>query len=340
MIDPRFHKNHGPFKLGYLATLVEGKLKNSEDQDYEIQDVASLGFAEEKNISFFHNIRYKEEFINSKAGACIVSEAYVDLAPPTMRVILSPLPYRSYGLIASAFYPEAPSFAKEISPHAFVDPTAKIGKDTFIGPGAVVSAHSIIGDGVCIHSNSIIGEGVEIGDRSTIGANSVLSHCLIGQQVFLYPGVKIGQPGFGFFMDRQGHIKIPQLGRVIIHDNVEIGANSTVDRGATGDTVIGRGTMIDNLVQVGHNVHIGKGCVIVAQVGIAGSTHIGNHVVIGGQVGIAGHLNIGNNVRIAAQSGVIKKIEDNSTVAGSPAVPVTQWHRQTVILGKLAQDKK
>lgn len=340
MIDSRFHKNKGPFTLGYLADLCGGYLFKEEDREYEIHNVAALGMASAHDISFFHNTRYKEEFMRSKAGACLVAPEYVPLAPKEMRLVLSSFAYRSYGMVASAFYPDSEIGQGHVSPHAFIDPSAQLGEDVFIAPGAVIGAHVVVGRRVKIGAHAVIGEGVEIGEDSSVGPHVVLSHCLVGKKVVFHPGAKVGQPGFGFFADQEGHLKIPQLGRVIIHDDVEVGANTTIDRGAVGDTIIGKGTQIDNLVQIGHNVQTGKGCILVAQVGISGSTHLGHGVVIGGQGGLAGHLRIGNQVKVAAQSGVMRDVADHEKVAGSPAVPVTQWHRQTVILERLYQEKK
>jgi UDP-3-O-[3-hydroxymyristoyl] glucosamine N-acyltransferase len=166
-----------------------------------------------------------------------------------------------------------------------------------------------------------------------------LSHCLIGARVVLHPGVRIGQPGFGFAPDREGPIKIPQLGRVVIGDDVDIGANTTIDRGSGHDTVIGPGTMIDNLVQIGHNAVLGRGCILAGQVGISGSTKLGDFVMAGGQAGLAGHLNIGTGARIAAQAGLMRDVEPGSTVAGAPAVAITSWWRQVAILQRLATKK-
>ena len=190
-----------------------------------------------------------------------------------------------------------------------------------------------------IGPNVVIGPNVQIGDDCRIDACSSLTHCILGSRVIVYPGVRIGQDGFGFHPDPEGHLRVPQLGRVLVRDDVEIGANVTIDRGASGDTVIGAGCMIDNLVQIAHNVELGDGCVLVAQVGISGSTKLGDYVFIGGQAGLTGHLAIGSGARIGAQSGVMRDVGSGETVGGSPAVPVVQYHRQTAAIAKLAKKR-
>ncbi|MFP4464344.1 MAG: UDP-3-O-(3-hydroxymyristoyl)glucosamine N-acyltransferase, partial [Alphaproteobacteria bacterium] len=197
-----------------------------------------------------------------------------------------------------------------------------------------------IGNQVWIEAGAVIQEGVKIGNRCRIGAGACVSHALIGDHVRLYPGVRVGQDGFGFAIDPAGHVKVPQLGRVIIEDHVEIGANTTIDRGAGPDTVIGQGTWIDNLVQIGHNVKIGRGCVIVAQVGISGSTIIEDFVAIGGQAGIAGHLRVGSGAKIAAQSGVMNNLEARKEYMGSPAFPKMQFFRHVAALNRLIKKEK
>ena len=198
----------------------------------------------------------------------------------------------------------------------------------------------MIGDHAWIESHVSIGHGVQFGNNCRVGANSTVSHSIIGNHVRLYPGVRIGQDGFGFAIDPVGFVKVPQLGRVVMGDHIEIGANCCIDRGAQGDTTIGSGTWIDNLVQIGHNVKIGRGCVIVSQCGISGSTELGDFVVMGGQVGIAGHLKIGSMARIAAQSGVIKDIPPKEEWMGYPAIPLRTFMRQTVKLNQLVQKTK
>jgi UDP-3-O-[3-hydroxymyristoyl] glucosamine N-acyltransferase len=290
-------------------------------------------------LSFLDNRKYVETFARSRAGACIVHSAMAERAPPGMILLLAGDPYRAYAQAARQFYP-TPAPEPGIAPSAVVDPSARLGKGVRIEANAVVGAGAEIGDHVLIGPNAVIGQGVVIGADSRVGPCASISHALIGQRVLIYPGARIGQDGFGFAMGPQGHLKLPQLGRVVIQDDVEVGANTTIDRGAGPDTVIGAGSMIDNLVQIGHNVQLGRGCVIIAQVGISGSTRLGDYVVAAGQAGITGHLQIGAGARIAAQSGVMRDIEAGGQVGGSPAVAFKDWLKQSALLGQLAKNKR
>ncbi|MBO4643985.1 MAG: UDP-3-O-(3-hydroxymyristoyl)glucosamine N-acyltransferase, partial [Alphaproteobacteria bacterium] len=204
-----------------------------------------------------------------------------------------------------------------------------------IDAGAVIGENVTLGKNCHICPNAVIGDNVVMGDDCIVGENASVLYTLAGNQVYIYPGARIGQDGFGFFMSPKGHTKIPQLGRVIIGNDVEIGANTTIDRGALDDTIVGDGARLDNLVQFGHNVQTGKCCVVVSQAGIAGSTHLGDFVVLAGQVGVAGHLNIGSGAQIAGQSGVMRDVEPMESLMGTPAVPIKDFMRQAATLKKL-----
>ncbi|OJX81004.1 UDP-3-O-(3-hydroxymyristoyl)glucosamine N-acyltransferase [Magnetospirillum sp. 64-120] len=339
MADARFFQVAGPFTLGQLADLCRAELSTGAKADQVVVDVASLENAESQHISFLDNRKYLAAFAETKAGAVIVHPDVADRAPAGVTLLLSKDPYRAYAMVAQAFYPaSAPTEWR--APTAWIDPSAQIGADCWIGPGAVIGANAEIGARCRIEANAVIGDGVVLGEGGKIGANASVCCAIIGRNVSIYPGARIGQDGFGFAMGAQGHLKVPQLGRVVIGDNVEIGANTTIDRGAGPDTVIGDGCWIDNLVQIGHNVQLGRGCVVVAQVGISGSTQFGDFVAAGGQVGFAGHLKIGMGAKIMAQSGVIGDIPAGQTYGGYPAVPRMEWLRQQALLSKLARDKK
>ena len=339
MADPRFFTRSDAKTLGELATIANGRLADETQAALLIEDVAALDQAGENHISFFDNIRYKDAFIASKADACIVSDAMAAFAPKGMALILSKNPYKSYALIAQAFYPDVYP-PKIVSEHAYVHETAVIGDGCVIEDGAVVKEHAKIGNGAWIESNAVIGRGVTIGEKSRIGANATVSHAEIGSGTRLYAGVRVGQDGFGFAIDPAGHVKVPQLGRVIIGDHVEIGANTCIDRGAGPDTVIGSGTWIDNLVQIGHNVKIGKGCVLVAQCGVAGSTTLEDYVVLAAKVGVAGHLRIGMGARIGAMAGVMKNVPAGEEQLGAPAMPIKEFMRQVIALKRLTKSPK
>jgi UDP-3-O-[3-hydroxymyristoyl] glucosamine N-acyltransferase len=338
MADPRFFTPQGPFDLATLAGFAAATLADDADPDKTVKDVATLDGAGPDDISFLDNLLYRDQFASSGAGACVVAPKFAALAPEGMSLLLSEAPYKAYALIARAFYPETRS-ETGIAAGAVVHDTAHVAADGFVAAGAVVGAGAEIGARSVVGVNAVIGEGVIIGEDTQIGACASLSHCRVGHRVIVHPGASIGQDGFGFAPDPEGHVKVPQLGRVVIEDDVEIGANATIDRGSGPDTVIGRGSKIDNLVQIGHNVQIGKGCFVVAQVGISGSTRIGDHVSLAGQAGLIGHLKIGDGARVGAQAGVARDVPAGATVAGSPAVPVIQWHRQTAALARLVKPK-
>ena len=326
MADPRFFKSAGPLRLRALAEIAGAELAGAADPEAEFADVAPLDTAEGHHVSFLDNRRYVSSFETSRAGACVVPPEVVERAPEGMALLVTPKPYRGYALIARAFYPEDAS-APTRHATAVIDETAVIGPGTAIGPGAVIGAGAEIGPGCRIGPNVVIEDGVVLGEGTSIGANAFLTHCLIGRRCQIHAGVCIGNRGFGFAMDPDGHLDVPQLGRVIVEDDVEIGANSTIDRGAGPDTVIGAGSKIDNLIQIGHNVELGRGCVLVAQSGIAGSTKLEDFVVVAAQGGVAGHLTIGKGAKIAAQSGIMRDVPPGAEMMGSPAMPIREYFR-------------
>lgn len=325
MPDSRFFKNAGPMTLEAVAALTGAKLEqygsNRAIAGRHFLDVAPLVQATSHDISFFDNIKYLDQFKESKAGACFVRPKFIERAPKGMELLITEEPYAAFALTSAAFYPDEKPLG-DISPHAHIAENATIGKNCTIGPGAV------------------IGESVIIGEHCHIGANCTISHTLIGNHVTIHRGVHIGQDGFGFAPTAKGILKVPQLGRVIIGDHVEIGSGTCIDRGSGPDTVIGDGCKIDNLVQIGHNVVLGKCVVIAAQCGIAGSCQIGDGAMLGGQVGLSGHITIGAGAKLAAQAGVMTDVPAGATYGGSPAVSIRDWHRQTATVAKLATEKR
>ena len=335
MVDRRFFKTkRGPFRLAELAKLAQADVVNA-DPNQEIHDVVPLEIAGHQDISFFDNRLYQAQFEASKAGVCIVNHTVAQKDKSGRALLASKDPYLSYALIAQAFYPEEQCVEQRHS-SSFIDVSANLGCHVSVAAGAVIEADVEIGDHCLIGPNAVIGRGVKLGNNVTVGANASVSHALIGDRVVIYPGARIGQPGFGFAPNAGVPVKVPQLGRVLIGNDVEIGANTCVDRGSGHDTVIESGTMIDNLVQIGHNVHIGQGCVIVGQVGISGSTTLEPYVQIGGQAGLTGHLTIGKAAKIAAGSGVFRDVPAGVTVCGAPAEPMKEFGRQMIALKKLA----
>lgn len=340
MADPRFFNVAGPFTLGRLAEIAGAAIApGAEGQaDREFVDVAPLDIAGPEHLSFLENKRYLPALAETKAGACLVHPAFAERVPADTIALTSPAPYRSFAYVAQAFYPP-PETRPGIAQSAVIDPTATVDPTAEIGHGAVIGAHVQIGARCRIDANAVIGAAVVLGADSSVGACASISHCLIGERVVIYPGARIGQDGFGFAMGAEGHVRIPQTGRVIVEDDVEIGANVTIDRGATQDTVIRRGAMIDNLVQIGHNVEVGAGSVIVAQSGIAGSTKLGEFVVLAAQTGLAGHLKIGAGARLAASSGVMRDIPAGEEWGGTPAMPLRKFWRNYTRLMKLLDEK-
>jgi UDP-3-O-[3-hydroxymyristoyl] glucosamine N-acyltransferase len=338
MADPRFFERAGPLPLDALAALSGARLSRPEEGGRLFVDVAPLESAGPDDITFLDNRKYVGAFAHSRAGAAFVDEKMSAHAPPGMVLLVTAEPYKAFARATQAFYPARPVEPRR-APSAIIDPQAIVPDDCDIGPHVVVEARARLGARCQIGANTVIGVGVELGDDCRVGANVTLSHCLVGARVVLHPGVRLGQDGFGFAPDAAGPIKIPQIGRVIIGDDVDIGANTTIDRGSGHDTVIGPGTMIDNLVQIGHNVVLGRGCVLAGQVGISGSTKLGDFVMAGGQAGLAGHLRIGAGARIAAKAGLMRDVEAGATVCGSPAIPIASFMRQTAILQRLAKKK-
>jgi len=338
MADPRFFRVAGPFTVAEIARRSGAIIAVAGDGHRMLRDVAPLDTAGPEHLSFLDNRKYVATFRATRAGAVFVQSALAAEAPPETTLLVTEEPYRAYAVAAQAFYPDAPP-APGIAPSAAIDPTARLGEGTAVEAHAVIGAGVEIGKRCHIGANSVIGPGCVLGDDVRVGANVSISHSLIGARVRLYPGVRLGQDGFGFAMDPRGFVKVPQLGRVIIEDDVEIGANTTIDRGAGPDTVVGAGTMIDNLVQIGHNVQVGRGCVLIAQVGIAGSTRLGDHVIIAGQGGVSGHLTIGNGARIGAQTGVMRDVAPGESVVGTPAVPVKEFFRQVATVQRLSRKK-
>ena len=338
MADPRFFERAGPQLLGVLAASCGAELLDNANAARVVSDVAPLETAGPSDLTFLDNRKYADAFAHSRAGAAFVRASMTGAAPAGMALLVTEQPYRAFALAARVFYPEDKAAGGRAA-SAMVDPAAVVPADCAIGANVVIEAGARLGARCRISANTVIGANVELGDDCRVAANVTLSHCIVGDRVVLHPGVRIGQPGFGFAPDRDRPVKIPQLGRVVIGDDVDIGANTTVDRGSGHDTVIGPGTMIDNLVQIGHNVVLGKGCILAGQAGISGSTKLGDFVMVGGQVGIAGHLTIGSGARIAGTSGVMRDIEAGATVCGAPAIPIAQFMKQQAILQRLAKKK-
>ena len=335
----KFFIPRGPFTLMELAKIAncEIVIPYSEVLDTPVEEklilnVATLGMATSSEISFLSNARYSELFKVTEAGACIIKDENIPIAPSGTVLLIHDDPYLAYAKIASKFYPKEVLSSISQLQHQ-INSSSKIHETAVIAPGAFIGEGAEIGKDCIIHSNAYIGNGVIIGSSTIVYQGAIIQYALVGENCIIHPGVKIGQDGFGYASSKkEGIVKIPQIGGVIIGNNVEIGANTCIDRGALEDTIIGSGTKIDNLVQIGHNVIVGENCIIVAQVGIAGSTKIGDGAMIAGQAGISGHLSVGDNAVIAGGSGVTKNVADGTKVAGYPAINIQDWHRQVIFL--------
>jgi UDP-3-O-[3-hydroxymyristoyl] glucosamine N-acyltransferase len=339
MADPRFFRRVGPFTLGELARIGGAEPAPGADLSRSFSDVSPLSGDGAELIGFLDNRKYVPAFQASKLGACIIHPAFRDRAPEGMQLLLAKQPYKSYALIAQAFYPQEAGEGY-IHPRAIVDAGAEVHSSCVIEAGAVVQTGARIGARTRVESNAVVGRNVEIGEDCEIGACASVSHALLGNRVRIYPGARVGADGFGFAMSPTGHVRVPQLGRVIIEDGVEVGCNSTIDRGAGPDTVIGAGTMIDNLVQIGHNCHIGKHCVLVSQSGVSGSTTLEDFVALAAQAGVAGHVTVGMGARIGVKSGTMRDVPPGVELLGAPPMPAKEFWRFTTWLMKTYEESQ
>jgi UDP-3-O-[3-hydroxymyristoyl] glucosamine N-acyltransferase len=331
--NARFFRRSGPHTLAVVARAAGGI---AAEFDLLLEGVAPLQTAGPNEVSFLDNRRYASALDQTLAGAVIVHPDMAARVPPATMSIQTTEPYAGWARVAALFYPVPPT-SPGIHPSAIVAEGALVDPSAEIGPMSLIESGVEIGPGCRIGPCAIIGTGVTMGQDCRIGSHASLSHAILGARVCIHPGARIGQEGFGFASIQDGFLSVPQLGRVILEDDVEVGANTTIDRGSSQDTVIGAGCRLDNLVQIGHNVILGRCCVIVAQVGISGSTVLEDFVQVGGQAAMAGHVRIGQRAMIGSQAGVISDIAPGAVVLGSPAQPRTDFFRQIVTLKKMAK---
>jgi UDP-3-O-[3-hydroxymyristoyl] glucosamine N-acyltransferase len=340
MADPRFYDNHGPFALAELCSQIGASLAADADPDAVVCDVGTLESASPAQLAFCATKAAARTLSQSQAGFCLVDKQTASDAKPSRTTLLaSGSVLHAFAAAARLFYPGHAQ--ADWRSQDMIHPIARLGTDVRLAPGVVIGPGAEIGDRTRLGPNTVVGRGVAIGRDCEIAGNVSVTHALLGDRVHILPGAQIGQPGFGFASGAAGHAKIPQLGRVIVQDDVEIGACTTIDRGALGDTLIGEGTKIDNLVQIGHNTRTGRHCVIVSQVGISGSCELGDFVILGGQVGVADHVHLGDGARVAAKSGVPPGDYPGGTdYGGYPVRLAKDWRREVAALVLLAKRRK
>ncbi|QCK87504.1 UDP-3-O-(3-hydroxymyristoyl)glucosamine N-acyltransferase [Phreatobacter aquaticus] len=343
MSDPVFFTPAEAMHVASVASFL-GAVGGEAFGDRAVLGVAALIDAGPTDLSFCDSPKYLDQLASTRAGACLVQERLRDSVPAGTVALVVAHPHAAFVSMSRRLFPQAlrPQSlfgATGISPGAMVHPSARLEPGVVVDPGAIIGPAAEIGAGTVIAAGAVIGPQVRIGRDAAIGAGASVTHALVGNRAIVHPGVRIGQDGFGFEPSPRGHSKVPQIGRVIIQDDVEIGANSTIDRGHVRDTVIGEGTKIDNLVQIAHNVVIGRHCIIVSQCGISGSATLGDFVMLGGQVGVNNHVTLGSGAQIAATSVVKDDVPAGARWGGRPAKPVRDWFREIAALERLARQK-
>ncbi|HEY0124007.1 MAG TPA: UDP-3-O-(3-hydroxymyristoyl)glucosamine N-acyltransferase [Rhizobium sp.] len=329
--------------LGEIAALTGAQLADPSRVCQIVSGVSTIEGAGPMHLTFFDKKKFSEELSRSHAGACFVSEKLQAQVPERIAVLRVAHPYVALVAVARALHADSlrplSSFEQEgIAPSAVIHPDAWLEDGVIVDPLAVIGPNAEIGSGTVIGSSAVIGANVRIGRDCSIGPGTTITHAMIGNDVIIHAGCRIGQDGYGFVPTPKGHMKVPQTGRVLIQNEVEIGAGTTIDRGGLSDTVIGEGTKIDNLVQIGHNVTIGRRCIIVSQSGVAGSSVLGDGVVLGARVGVSDHAVIGAGAMLAARSSVVGEVPPNVRWGGSPAKPIKQFFRELFEVERLGRE--
>lgn len=340
MTGTEFFTNSTPMSVADIMALTGAEPREGIDPARILSDIAPIDLAGPDDLSFVADGKHADLLGSTKAGAVLTLDRFADRAPPGVAVLRAPKPYEAFIAVARRLYPTSLRpvsvfGAVGIAPGAIVHASAKLGPGVTVDPGAVIGPRAEIGAGSLVGANAVIGPHVRIGNDCAIGPGCTITHSQMGDRVIVHPGCSIGQDGFGYISDASGHLKVPQIGGVVIHDDVEIGSGTRIDRGGIRDTVIGEGTKIDNLCQIGHNCVIGRHCIIVAQSGLSGSVTLGDFVVLGARSGIIPHVKIGHRAMLAARSSATENVPDGEVWAGSPAKPRQQWIRELVAVHRL-----
>ncbi|CAN5449146.1 UDP-3-O-(3-hydroxymyristoyl)glucosamine N-acyltransferase [soil metagenome] len=343
MAQPAFFKTFASLTLAEIAASTNAELVDASCADRIVAGLTSLDEAGPRHLTFFDNLRYADQLATTKAGACLVHERHEASVPSHVAVLRIKRPFAAFVDLArelhqDALRPQSGFALTGVAASAIIHPTARLEDDVTVDPLAVIGPDVEIGSGTVIGSGAVIASGVKIGRDCNVGANSSIQFALIGNNVLIHPGCLIGQDGYGFIFGKDSHLKVPQTGRVLIQNHVEIGAGTTIDRGSLRDTVIGEGTKIDNQVQIGHNVTIGRNCLIAAKCGLAGSLTLGDNVALGAMVGLNNHITIGDGAQVTAMSGVKDSVPANGRWGGFFAKPTKQWFREILAVEKLGRD--
>ncbi|UZE47206.1 UDP-3-O-(3-hydroxymyristoyl)glucosamine N-acyltransferase [Rhodopseudomonas sp. P2A-2r] len=343
MAQPTFFRKFTSLTLAEIAMSTKSDLADAACADQMVTGLASLDEAGPGHLAFFDNIRYVDQLAKTRAGAVLVNERHAASVPPHVSVLRAKKPFAAFvqlhrELQQDALRPQSGFALTGIAVSAVIHATARLEDDVTVDPLAVIGPDVEIGSGSVIGSGAVIAAGVKIGRDCNVGAGSTIQFALIGNNVLIHPGCRIGQDGFGFIYGAEGHLKVPQAGRVLIQNNVEIGAGTSIDRGSLRDTIVGEGTKIDNQVQIGHNVTIGRHCLIAAKCGLAGSLTLGDNVVLGAMVGLNNHITIGDGAQVTAMSGVKDSIPARGRWGGFFAKPTKQWFREILAVEKLGRD--